>query len=389
LQHITGRADGPGLVCPAAFAIAADGILLALKALLPTPTTLPASGAMLLGERARLMGLRRKGSISANGSCRLLEMRNDIIALNLARQDDWTLIPALLGGENIHDWVHLAAALHERDARPILDLGIELGLPIALSRPVTPPSRFFEAMPLPVIRTRVPIVVELASLWAGPLASSLLAMAGARVIKVESSSRPDGARTGNGPFFDLLNGAKQSVLLDFSTAEGRGALRRLLRLADIIIEGSRPRALRQLGISQEQMIKQGAVWVSISAHGAAEENRVGFGDDTAVAGGLAAIMAAGWGEPMFAGDAIADPLAGLQAALGAWTAWRSGGSRLVEISLRDSIRHGTLAGIAGSSELSRWQHLATVDDGDLYALRKPIAVARRLGADTRTVMSEC
>jgi hypothetical protein len=43
------------------------------------------------------------------------------------------------------------------------------------------------------------------SLWAGPLCTNLLGLGGARVIKVESTTRPDGARSGPPAFFELLH----------------------------------------------------------------------------------------------------------------------------------------------------------------------------------------
>ena len=54
-------------------------------------------------------------------------------------------------------------------------------------------------------------------------------------------------------------------------------------------------------------------WVTITAHGFTGEGagRVGFGDDCAVAGGLVRWEA---GKPRFLGDALADPLTGLDAA---------------------------------------------------------------------------
>jgi crotonobetainyl-CoA:carnitine CoA-transferase CaiB-like acyl-CoA transferase len=113
-----------------------------------------------------------------------------------------------------------------------------------------------------------PLVVDLSSLWAGPLCSHLLQLAGARVIKVESSTRLDGARFGSRPFYDLLNSGKQSVALDLSTNSGRQQLQRLLWRADIVIEGSRPRALRQMGIDAEQLVCSvpGLTWVGISEY---------------------------------------------------------------------------------------------------------------------------
>ncbi|MFA5886111.1 MAG: amidohydrolase family protein, partial [Acidimicrobiia bacterium] len=160
-------------------------------------------------------------------------------------------------------------------------------------------------------------VVDLSSLWAGPLCGALLAAAGADVVKVESTARPDGARSGNGPFFDLLNGAKRSLALDLATDEGRRVLAALVAGADVVIEGTRPRALRQLGVDAEAALASSgpAVWVSITGHGRDGETglRVGFGDDAAAAGGLVAWDDAG---PCFCADAVADPVTGMVAALG-------------------------------------------------------------------------
>jgi len=57
----------------------------------------PDRGAVLLGERARLLGLPRQGRVSANGACRLYEARGGWLALNLPREADHEMLPALLG----------------------------------------------------------------------------------------------------------------------------------------------------------------------------------------------------------------------------------------------------------------------------------------------------
>ena len=101
------------------------------------------------------------------------------------------------------------------------------------------------------------LVVDLSALWAGPLCGDLLAAAGATVVKVESPSRPDGARRGPAAFFDLLNWRKQSVALDLQRAEGPRLLHALVQRADVVIEASRPRALAQLGISARRLVERG------------------------------------------------------------------------------------------------------------------------------------
>jgi len=51
-----------------------------------------------------------------------------------------------------------------------------------------------------------------------PLCGRVLSLLGARVVKVESLSRPDGARGGPPAFYHLMNGGKESVAIDFRTA---------------------------------------------------------------------------------------------------------------------------------------------------------------------------
>jgi crotonobetainyl-CoA:carnitine CoA-transferase CaiB-like acyl-CoA transferase len=166
------------------------------------------------------------------------------------------------------------------------------------------------------------------------------------VIKVESTERPDGARRGVPAFFDWLHGGHESVALSLDTAAGRAALARLVARADVVIEASRPRALRQLGIEPERLVAQhpGKTWVSITGYGRdeVEPGRVAFGDDAAVAGGLVAHD--GDGLPVFAGDAIADPLTGLHAAVGALLAIEEGGGVLVDVAMAAVAAHATSGG---------------------------------------------
>jgi len=368
LMAVTGLSDAPALVCPLALANAADGALLALRHLAPA-ADLPRNGALLLGERARLLGLTRQGRISANGSCHLLDTADGRIALNLARGDDWGLLPALVEDEAATDLAGLTALVARRPTTALVVRGAELGLAIAADRPVRPPRHWrVQRSGRPVRRRAQPLVLDLSSLWAGPLAGSLLAMLGAEVVKLESLSRPDGARAGHAGFFALLNGMKQQISLDFAD---RAALAAQVARADIIIEGSRPRALAQLGIDARREVARGAVWIGITGHGRSGANalRTGFGDDAAVAGGLASAMAAGWGTPMFAGDAIADPLTGIHAALAGWQAWRGGHGALIDVSLRRTLAFAQHAGRARGRMLADWQAAAIADTAPFYPLR--------------------
>ena len=177
-------------------------------------------------------------------------------------------------------------------------------------------------------------MVDFSALWAGPLCAHLLGLAGARIVKVETPHRPDGARRGDPGFYRLLHAGHRSVVLDPDTREGRHAMTALVQAADIVIEASRPRALARFGLDADEAVAAGTTWVSITAYGRAID-RIGFGDDIAAASGLVARDLDG--TPMFCGDAIADPLTGLTAAVLAATAPVDGGGVLWDIAMADVV----------------------------------------------------
>ena len=82
------------------------------------------------------------------------------------------------------------------------------------------------------------LVADFSALWVGPLCAHLLGLAGARVVKVETPTRPNGARRGNPDFFRLLHGGHESVVLDPVAIEGRRALAALVDSADVVIAAS-------------------------------------------------------------------------------------------------------------------------------------------------------
>ena len=197
-------------------------------------------------------------------------------------------------------------------------------------------------------------------------------------------------------FFDLLNAGKASVVLDFSQPSGREALRQLLLQADIIIEASRPRALRQLGIRAEEIVRENpaATWLSICGYGRDEPAAqwIAFGDDAAVAGGLSQVLWDCSHRPMFCADAIADPLTGLHAALAAWWSFTHGGGRLLSVALHDVIAFGIQFAAAHDADENRataaaWSASITNTDMAPPRARVSSGTARALGADTHAVLA--
>jgi hypothetical protein len=401
LLTLTGPADAAPRLCPAPLAAAADGALAALSALAPGGAFAGLCGRALLTERAAIFGHQRRGAISPGGSARLLETVDGAVALNLARDDDWSLLPALLEREIAPDWMSVASVVATMTMHDLVERGRELGLAIAplVPAPSQPPPwmRVVVAGTGASPRTRRPRVLDLSSLWAGPLCSHLLQRCGADVVKLESAQRPDGARQGPAAFFDLMHAGKRCVALDFASERGRLQLSALIAQADIVIEASRPRALRQLGIEAAALVAAhpGMTWISLTGYGRGEpqEQWVAYGDDAGVAGGLSFLMRQVHGAPMFVGDAIADPLAGLHAALAAWAGWRAGGGGLVSIALTDVVRH--VVGFEAPSDAEGWrarhrQWAEALHPDDLQApgARPAARAAAALGADNAAVFAD-
>jgi CoA-transferase family III len=330
-----------------------------------------ADPAELIAGRAALAGFTRGGRVSAGGSSFLLRSADSWCAVTLSRPDDVAAVPAivaLLGADGACGNA-IATAAEARPALTVAALGTSaedfaaaaqlVGVPAAAlpagAQPpradgappagaaLWPPWRTARiAEPLAGARLAGAVVADLSSMWAGPLCARLLGLAGATVIKVESPARPDGARAGNREFFDWLHAGHRSLSVDFSTRAGRTVLASLLELADVVIESSRPRALAALGVAPGTIPHPpGQVWLSITGYGRSMPERVAFGDDAAVAGGLV-----GWtggqgagGEgagPVFCADAIADPLAGACGALAVALSRSAGGGELIDLPMRDA-----------------------------------------------------
>jgi hypothetical protein len=321
---LTGRRDGPPLVAAGRSAAWTQEQLSLLGLSIPG----------LLGERAAYGGLGRNAPWSCGGAFRILPSADGYVGLSLARPSDLDLIPALVEAtvDALADpWGTLAEWLASTTSAETEERLRLLALPGG-AVPRTPPTD----RPGVIVRAlgerrrrgdQPPLVVDLTSLWAGPLCAHLLGSHGARIVKVESRSRPDGARRGPAAFFDLLHHGHEQLVLDFDTELDQ--LRRLIADADLVLEASRPRALRHLGLIAEEVVAAGTSWLSITARGR-DSDAVGFGDDVAASAGL---VAEDRGRPIPAGDALADPLSGVAAAVAAADALDGQEARLIDVSM--------------------------------------------------------
>lgn len=281
-------------------------MIAALEAVLAEPLAGFGLAPQTLLARDAPGGLSRPGRLSANRQCALLRARDGWAAINLARADDRELVP-ILTGCNGDLWAVLADWAAERGVAEVRAAAVELQMPVAVLGEARSYTRLTPAAP-PRLAARV---IDLSALWAGPLCGGLLARAGAEVIRVESITRPDPTPQASPQLDRFINAAKRRLPLDLASDAGHSALADLVAGCDIVITSARPAALARLGLVPDQF--PGVTWVAITAHGFIGEAglRSGFGDDCAVAGGL--VERAG-DAPRFLGDALADPLTGLEAA---------------------------------------------------------------------------
>ncbi|WP_405944844.1 CaiB/BaiF CoA transferase family protein [Streptomyces sp. NBC_00932] len=167
-------------------------------------------------------------------------------------------------------------------------------------------------------------VLDLATLFAGPLAATLLGDFGAEVIKVEHPRRPDPSR-GHGPSKDgvglwwkLLGRNKRNITLDLSSPDGRDVLLRLAAGADVIIENFRPGTLEKWGLGWEELSAANPRLVLARVTGFGQfgpySRRPGFGTLAEAMSGFAAMTGEPEGPPTLPPFGLADSIAALSTA---------------------------------------------------------------------------
>lgn len=118
-------------------------------------------------------------------------------------------------------------------------------------------------------------ILDFSTLLPGPMATLLLADAGATVVKIERPGGGDDMRGydpvvgGTGVNFSMLNRAKRSVAIDLKASDARERLLPLLRKADVIIEQFRPGVMARLGLGYDAVreINPDIVYCSITGWG--------------------------------------------------------------------------------------------------------------------------
>ena len=166
-------------------------------------------------------------------------------------------------------------------------------------------------------------VVDLSRVLAGPLCGMILGDLGADVIKVEKPGKGDETR-GYGPPFDergesayflSINRNKKSIALDLALESDRSVIIGLIGGADVVIDNFIPGKLDTLGLDPVDLLSSNSrlIWCSISGFGP-ESTRPGYDFVTQAESGWMSIAGEPDGPPMKAGVALADVIAGKDAA---------------------------------------------------------------------------
>lgn len=178
-------------------------------------------------------------------------------------------------------------------------------------------------------------VVSIEQYIGAPYCTSLLADAGAEVIKVEQPGKGDPRRDyeprrGTGPDalsggFASYNRGKRSVEIDLATEQGVADLARLLATADVFVSNLRPGALAKRGFGRDRLERDfpALVVCEISGFGQTGPYAQWPAFDSAIQGmsGLASLLGASADEPpQLAPMGTMDLLGGIYAALGILTA---------------------------------------------------------------------
>lgn len=176
-------------------------------------------------------------------------------------------------------------------------------------------------------------VLDVATLFAGPLAATLLGDFGAEVVKIEHPRgdpvRSHGAqRDGVGLWWKMLGRNKKSVTLYLGTERGQQLFRRMVADADVVIENFRPGTLERWGLGYAELsaINPRLVLARVTGFGqiGPYAHRPGFGTLAEAMSGFAAVTGEPDGPPTLPPFGLADGIAALATSFAIMTALKAG-----------------------------------------------------------------
>lgn len=192
-------------------------------------------------------------------------------------------------------------------------------------------------------------VIDLTRLIPGPFCTSIMADMGAEVIKLEDPKLGDYERDtkpllmGMGYRFRMLNTNKKSLAVNLKDPLGKGVFLKLLKSADIVVEGFRPGVMKKMGLDYENLkkAKPGIIYCSLSSYGNSGPKRDIIAHDLNILAetGLLDLIGTETGAPAIPGIQIADSVTSLYATiaiLGALTSRaKTGKGAYLDLSMHD------------------------------------------------------
>ncbi|HEY4027101.1 MAG TPA: CoA transferase [Candidatus Dormibacteraeota bacterium] len=194
-------------------------------------------------------------------------------------------------------------------------------------------------------------VLDVATLFAGPMAATMLGDFGADVVKVEHPNgdplRTHGhVKDGHGLWWKMLARNKSTVTIDLSTPDGQQLLAELAAQADVLVENFRPGVLERWGLGYERLSDGNPGLVMLRTTGFGQfgpfASRRGFGTLAECMSGFAALTGEPDGPPTLPPGALADGIAGITGAYAVMLALYhrdAGGGRgqVIDLSLIEPI----------------------------------------------------
>lgn len=204
------------------------------------------------------------------------------------------------------------------------------------------------------------VVLDLGQIYQGPYATFLMAMAGAKVIKVEPPAgeylRARADVGGAAMPFSMLNSNKESVVIDLKAPQGRDLFLKMVERADVVLENFAPDTMERLGLGWDKLraANPRLIYAAGSGYGRSGPYSTYPAMDLTVQAmsGIMSITGFPDREPVKSGPALCDFFGGIHLYAGIMTALyeraKTGQGRLVDISLQDAV-YPSLA-----SNLSLW-----------------------------------
>ncbi|MCX7138975.1 MAG: CoA transferase [Proteobacteria bacterium] len=192
-------------------------------------------------------------------------------------------------------------------------------------------------------------VLDLGQIYSGPYATFLLAMAGARVIKIEppggESLRHRTEIGGAALPFAMLNSNKLAATLNLKSARGGELLKEMVKRADVILENFLPGTMERLGVGYATLreINPRLIYASGSGYGRSGQYKDYPAMDITIQAmsGIMSVTGFPDGPPMKSGPALCDFMAGTHLYGAVTTALyereKTGQGRLVEVAMLDAV----------------------------------------------------